>query len=161
LGIVLDYKVALTVIKELIANNEESKVLQKVVDFLFESFEKYSWIGVYIVQNDDLILGPWCGKQSTEHKRIPIGQGICGSAAKTGKTVIVPDVSKDNRYLSCFVTTQSEIVVPIKKNEKVIGEIDIDSDIPDAFDEKDAVFLEKIATNRTILNILKNIGMKT
>lgn len=151
----MDYKVALTAIKELIANNEESKVLQKVVDYLYESFEKYSWIGVYIVQNGDLILGPWCGKQPTEHKRIPIGQGICGSAAKTGTIVIVPDVSKDNRYLSCFVTTQSEIVVPIKKNEQVIGEIDIDSDIPDAFDKKDAVFLEKIATNRTILNILK------
>ena len=107
-----------------------------------------------------MILGPWRGKQATEHKRIPIGKGICGSAAEAGKTVIVPDVSKDNRYLSCFVTTRSEIVVPIKKNGKVIGEIDIDSNMLDAFDDNDAVFLEKIATNRIILNVLKKIGMK-
>ena len=92
-----------------------------------------------------MILGPWKGKHATEHTKIPIGKGICGYAAKTGRTEIVSDVSSDDRYLACFVSTRSEIVVPIRKNGKIVGEIDIDSDIPNAFDSKDAVFLEKIA----------------
>ncbi len=70
---------------------------------------------------------------------------MCGAAAKTGNTELVDDVSKDKQYLSCFLSTRSEIVVPIKKKDVVIGEIDIDSDLPSAFDKNDAVFLEKIA----------------
>lgn len=120
-------------------------VLQKVVDYLFENFDKCSWIGIYIVRGDDLILGPWRGKQATEHIKIPIGTGICGSAAKSGKLEIIPYVNEDKRYLSCFVSARSEIVVPIKKKNWVVGEIDIDSDIPNAFSKKDAGFLERIA----------------
>jgi putative methionine-R-sulfoxide reductase with GAF domain len=93
-----------------------------------------------------LVLGPWRGEQATEHVRIPLGKGVCGAAARTGKTEVVDDVSHDARYLSCFLSTRSEIVVPIKKRNNVIGEIDIDSDTPAAFDANDAVFLEKIAT---------------
>ena len=141
----MDYEIAEKKIKEIISEGEASQVLHDVVDFLYESFDKYSWIGIYIVRGDKLILGPWRGEQATEHTQIPIGRGICGSAAETGKTEIVSDVSKDKRYLSCFISTRSEIVVPIKKNGEVVGEIDIDSDIPDAFDENDAVFLEKVA----------------
>lgn len=141
----MDYEIAEKKIKEIISEGEDSQVLHDVVDFLYESFDKYSWIGIYIVRGDKLILGPWRGEQATEHTQIPIGRGICGSAAMSGKTEIVSDVSKDKRYLSCFISTRSEIVVPIKKNGEVVGEIDIDSDIPDAFDENDAVFLEKIA----------------
>jgi len=66
-------------------------------------------------------------------------------AAQSGKTEVVADVSKDGRYLACFVSTRSEIVVPIKKKGVVVGEIDIDSDVPDAFSESDVVFLEKVA----------------
>ncbi len=141
----MDYEIAEKKIKEIISEGEVSQVLHDVVDYLYESFDKYSWIGIYIVRGDSLILGPWRGEQATEHTQIPIGRGICGSAAETGKTEIVSDVSKDKRYLSCFISTRSEIVVPIKKNGEVVGEIDIDSDIPDAFNERDAVFLEKIA----------------
>jgi GAF domain-containing protein len=92
-----------------------------------------------------LVLGPWRGEQATEHVRIPIGKGICGSAAMSGKTEVVPDVNADKRYLSCFVSTKSEIVVPIKKGKKIFGEIDIDSDQKNAFTKNDKVFLEKIA----------------
>lgn len=141
----MDYKFAENRIKEIVSGDQGSQVLQDVVDFLYESFDKYCWVGIYIVRGDDLILGPWKGRQATEHTRIPIGRGICGSAAKSGKTEILPDVTKDQRYLSCFVSTQSEIVVPIKKNDTVMGEIDIDSDLPDALDKKDALFLEKVA----------------
>lgn len=141
----MNYEIAERKIKEILSKGESSQVLNDVVDFLYESFEKYSWVGIYIVRGDDLVLGPWRGKQATEHTKIPIGKGICGSAAKSGKTELITDVTRDKRYLACFVSTQSEIVVPIKKNGEIIGEIDIDSDIKNAFDEKDAIFLEKIA----------------
>jgi len=97
--------------------------------------------GIYIVEGNDLLLGPWRGEQATEHTKISIGTGVCGSAAATGRTEIVPDINADERYLSCFVSTKSEIVVPIKKNGTIIGEIDIDSDALNAFDKKDALFL--------------------
>ena len=91
------------------------------------------------------MLGPWKGKQATEHTTISFGKGVCGAAAKSGETEIVDDVSKDERYLSCFLSTRSEIVVPIKKVHVVLGEIDIDSDKPAAFDTHDVMFLEKVA----------------
>ena len=143
--IFLNYVDAEEKINEIITNSEKASVLQNVVNFLYENFEKYNWIGIYIVQGDDLHLGPWKGKQATEHIKIPIGKGICGSAAESGKTEIVSDVNEDTRYLACFSSTKSEIVVPIKINDKTIGEIDIDSDNTNSFDKNDAYFLEKIA----------------
>ena len=141
----MDYMLAGKKIRDIVSKGDGSRILAGVVDFLYENFDKYSWVGIYLVEGNDLLLGPWKGEQTTEHTRIPIGRGICGSAAETGKTEIIADVSQDERYLSCFISTQSEIVVPIKKNDTVIGEIDIDSDIPNAFDKGDVVFLEKIA----------------
>jgi GAF domain-containing protein len=141
----LNYFLAEKKIKDIIFKYDSSKILTEVVDFLFKNFDHYSWVGIYLVKADYLVLGPWKGLHATEHTRIPIGKGICGSAAATGKTEVIPDVNADSRYLSCFVTTKSEIVVPIKKNNKIIGEIDIDSDIKDAFTSKDVVFLKKVA----------------
>ena len=141
----MDYELAENKIKEIIFRNQSSQVLQNVVNFLFDNFNKYNWIGIYIVDGDNLILGPWKGEQATEHVKIPIGEGICGSAAASGKTEIIPDVNADDRYLACFVSTRSEIVIPIKDNYKILGEIDIDSDKKDAFTRNDKEFLEKIA----------------
>ena len=139
----MDYKLAENKIKQIISDS--SKVLDDVITFLYENFDHYNWVGIYLLEGDYLILGPWKGPHATEHTRIPIGQGICGSAASSGNTEIVPDVTADDRYLSCFVSTKSEIVVPIKKDNKIVGEIDIDSDEKNVFTEKDKVFLEKIA----------------
>lgn len=139
----MDYDIALNEINSIITDSKT--IVSDVVEYLYNKFEKYSWIGIYFVEGNELILGPWRGRQATEHTKIPIGKGICGSAAKSGKTEIIPDVNADSRYLSCFVSTKSEIVVPIKKDEKILGEIDIDSDIKDAFSQIDKDFLEKIA----------------
>jgi GAF domain-containing protein len=141
----LNYRIAEQKIKGILTKNKSTTILQDVVDVLHESFEKYSWVGIYRVKGDVLVLGPWNGKQATEHTKIPIGKGVCGSAARSGKIEVVADVSKDSRYLSCFLSTRSEIVVPIKKKNTVIGEIDIDSDVPAAFNKTDELFLEKIA----------------
>lgn len=112
---------------------------------VLERFEHYSWVGIYLVEGDDLVLGPWQGPEATEHVRIPVGQGVCGAAAASGRTEIVDDVNADPRYLSCFPSTRSEIVVPIAHEGRVVGEIDIDSDRPAAFGEDDQAFLERVA----------------
>jgi L-methionine (R)-S-oxide reductase len=118
---------------------------QRVVDLLHDRFVHYDWVGVYWVDGNDLVLGPWTGPEATEHTRIPIGTGVCGAAAASGETEIVPDVSADPRYLACFASTKSEIVVPIFDGGGVIGEIDIDGTDLDAFDATDARFLEEVA----------------
>jgi L-methionine (R)-S-oxide reductase len=118
---------------------------QRVVDLLHERFPNYDWVGIYWVHGTDLVLGPWIGPEATEHTRIPIGTGVCGAAAASGQTEIVPDVDADPRYLACFASTRSEIVVPIFEGGDVIGEIDIDGSDPDAFDGADARFLEEVA----------------
>jgi GAF domain-containing protein len=124
---------------------ENAHDLQEAVDILHDRFDHYSWVGIYLVEGDDLVLGPWKGPQATEHVRIPIGQGICGAAAASGETEIVDDVSADPRYLACFVSTRSEIVVPIAHKGRVVGEIDIDSDKPAAFSQEDRKFFERVA----------------
>jgi L-methionine (R)-S-oxide reductase len=120
-------------------------VLQEVVDALHDGFEHHSWVGIYLVEGDDLVLGPWKGSEATEHVRIPIGQGICGAAAASGESEVVDDVNADPRYLACFPSTRSEIVVPISHQGRVVGEIDIDSDRPAAFTEVDRKLLEHVA----------------
>jgi len=115
------------------------------VQVLQGGFEHYSWVGIYLVEGGDLVLGPWQGPEATEHVRIPVGQGVCGAAAASGRTEIVDDVNADPRYLACFPSTRSEIVVPIAYEGRVVGEIDIDSDRPAAFAEEDRAFLERVA----------------
>ena len=124
-------------------------VLQRTVDLLAARFEHYSWVGVYLVVGDSLVLGPWSGPQVTDHVRIPVGEGICGAAAASGVTEVVDDVNADPRYLACFASTRSEVVVPISspgsQPPEIVGELDIDSDRPSAFDQDDVAFLEHVA----------------
>jgi L-methionine (R)-S-oxide reductase len=126
-------------------DGDADDVLRRVVDLLHDRFDDYSWVGIYFVEGDELVLGPWRGPQATEHVRIPVGEGICGAAAASVETEIVDDVSADDRYLSCFLSTRSEIVVPIVYDQLVVAEIDIDSDRVAAFGEEDRAFLERVA----------------
>ena len=124
---------------------EPATAAQRAVEQLHERLPHYDWIGIYWVDGDDLVLGPWVGPEATEHTRIPIGTGVCGAAAASGMTEIVPDVSADPRYLACFASTKSEIVVPIFHENEVVGEIDVDGSDLAAFDDADARFLEEVA----------------
>jgi L-methionine (R)-S-oxide reductase len=133
-------------IEGIAAGDEPSDdVLRRVVDLLHGRVEAYSWVGIYFVEGDELVLGPWRGPEGTEHVRIPVGRGICGAAAASGETEIVDDVNADDRYLSCFLSTRSEIVVPILYDRLVVAEIDIDSNKPAAFGGDDRAFLERVA----------------
>ena len=121
------------------------RVLERTVELLDGSFEHYGWVGIYLVEGDDLVLAVWSGPQATEHVRIPVGRGICGAAAASGETEVVDDVAADPRYLACFASTRSEIVVPIHAGGRVAGEIDVDSDVPAAFGDGDRELLERVA----------------
>ena len=117
--------------------------MTRVVTVLKED-PRYTWVGIYLVDGDELILGPYLGKPSP-HTRIPLGQGICGAAATARATIVVDDVNRDPRYLACSLETQSEIVVPIMRGGQVLGEIDIDSDSRAAFGPADRDLLEAVA----------------
>jgi L-methionine (R)-S-oxide reductase len=118
--------------------------MQQAVRLLKDAIPHYSWVGIYLLDGDTLVLGPFLGKPSP-HTRIPLGQGICGAAATARATIIVDDVNADPRYLACSLETMSEIVVPIMNGAEVLGEIDIDSDQKAAFGPADRALLEEVA----------------
>ncbi len=108
--------------------------LYDICRLLDEHIEVFDWTGFYLASKEEenmLVLGPYVGEE-TDHTKIPFGKGICGQAAETLETFVVQDVSKADNYLACSVNVKSEIVVPIMKNDKFIGELDIDSNKKDA-----------------------------
>jgi len=118
--------------------------LKEICGLLREELEGYDWVGFYLVENGELVLGPYVG-EPTDHTNIDFGEGICGQAADREETFLVDDVDQENNYLSCSSKVKSEIVVPIFKDGKVIGEIDIDSHKKSNFDEEDKDLLDEIA----------------
>jgi len=126
------------------AASGRDEILRRAVRALSEGRARYTWTGIYLLEGETLVLHNQVGLP-TPHLKIPIDRGICGLAARQRKTVVVPDVGKDPRYLACSLKTQSEIVVPIFKSGEVVGEIDVDSDLPDAFDQEDRRLLEETA----------------
>ncbi|HZB87186.1 MAG TPA: GAF domain-containing protein [Terracidiphilus sp.] len=117
------------------------------VNLIAMSLPHYNWVGFYMLDPNDssvLVLGPFRGA-ATEHVRIPVTEGICGAAVAQGSSIIIDDVTIDPRYLACSLETRSEIVVPIRANGEIIGEIDIDSHDPAAFGPEDQNFLEECA----------------
>ncbi|HEV2234367.1 MAG TPA: NUDIX domain-containing protein [Terriglobia bacterium] len=126
------------------STKDTNSLMAETVKHLQRERPHYNWVGIYLLEKDVLVLGPFMGRP-TPHTRIPLNKGICGAAASTGHTVIVDDVKADPRYLACSMETSSEIVVPIVHEGQVLGEIDIDSDIPAAFSEEDRSLLEQVA----------------
>jgi GAF domain-containing protein len=118
--------------------------MQVAVEQLKAELPHYTWVGIYVLEGQELVLGPFLGKPSP-HTRIPLNRGICGAAASRQETIIVDDVNSDPRYLACSLETKSEIVVPIMRDGQVLGEIDIDSDRPAAFGPDDQKLLEAVA----------------
>ena len=122
---------------------EES--LKWICNFLNKRVQKYHWVGYYM--NDEkhkrLVLKCFSGKP-TSHKIIPYGKGICGQVANKKKTIIVDDVESEENYISCNIDVKSEIVVPLFLNKIIVGQIDIDSNFPSAFNSHDELFLIEI-----------------
>ncbi len=122
--------------------------LQAVCELLKTTVPHYDWVGFYFKNGDkeELKLGPYAGAP-TDHTIIPFGKGICGQVAVSNQNFVVPDVSAQDNYIACSVAVKSEIVVPLFLNGKNVGQIDIDSNTPDPFTEKDERFLESVNKN--------------
>ena len=120
------------------------ETLLRVCQLLESSVDYYDWVGFYLVEGEkELVLGPFAG-EPTEHVRIAFGIGICGQAAQRKETFLIQDVSCETNYLSCSPKVKAEIVVPIFKNGRVVGELDIDSHQLSPFSDEDRDFLEQI-----------------
>lgn len=104
-------------------------------------FTEINWVGFYLMEDEELVLGPFQGLPACV--RIPVGKGVCGTAVREGRTIIVPDVHEFPGHIACDAASRSEIVVPIRKDGRIIGVLDIDSPVPDRFDETDRIGLEK------------------
>jgi GAF domain-containing protein len=107
---------------------------------LFEKVEGINWAGFYTVKNDKLVLGPFQGKVACTI--IPMGKGVCGTAAAEDRTVVVPDVHKFSGHIACDSASNSEIVIPIHRRGELFGVLDIDSPLFDRFGEDDRLGLE-------------------
>ena len=123
---------------------DAQRAMESSVRLLAKHLPDYTWTGIYVLEGNELCLGPYVGKPSP-HTRIPLGRGICGAAATEKATIIVDDVNSDPRYLACSADTRSEIVVPVMRGATVLAEIDVDSDTAAAFGERDRRLLEAAA----------------
>ena len=133
--------------------NSTEERLQEICNFLKEEVAYYDWVGFYFRNGDkeELKLGPYAGAP-TDHTIIPFGKGICGQVAVSNQNFVVPDVSAQDNYIACSITVKSEIVIPMFKDGKNIGQIDIDSNTPDPFSKEDEDFLEYV--NKKVAEIL-------
>ena len=116
---------------------------------LYESMEDLNWAGFYLLRGEELWLGPFQGKPACV--RIPIGKGVCGSAVKEGRTLLVPDVHAFPGHIACDGASRSEIVVPLRVNGEIVGVLDLDSPLVGRFTEKDQRTLEGFCSTLTSL----------
>ena len=129
-------------IKALIEGEEDLVAnLANVAAALKEAFD-FFWVGFYIVKNNQLVLGPFQGPIACT--RIGYGKGVCGTSWKENKTIIVDDVNEFPGHIACSSLSQSEIVVPIARNNEVVAVLDVDSDKLSQFDEVDQKYLSQI-----------------
>src|SRR5881628_545031 len=111
---------------------------------VFHSLPDLNWAGFYFAKDGELVLGPFQGQPACV--RIKIGQGVCGAGASKCETVIVPNVHEFPGHIACDSASNSEIVVPLMKRERLIGVLDLDSPLFGRFDEEDAIGLKRLAS---------------
>jgi len=117
--------------------------MANVAALLWQFLPRLNWAGFYRMVVGELVLGPFCGKPACV--RIPLGQGVCGTAAAAGATQIVPDVHAFPGHIACDAASRSELVVPILREGAAIAVIDLDSPEPARFDGEDAAGIEALA----------------
>ncbi|WP_071131279.1 GAF domain-containing protein [Enterococcus timonensis] len=124
---------------------EQEKIasLANISAALNETLDHSVYTGFYLYDSSELVLGPFQGRVSCT--RIQLGKGVCGQSAAENTTLIVDDVTKHENYISCDSAAMSEIVVPLYKNQQLLGVIDLDNDQVGAYDQIDQEYLEKLA----------------
>ena len=135
--------------------SDEADVIANMANvsaLLFEQLAEVNWVGFYRMVDDELVLGPFQGKVACI--RIPLGRGVCGTAASENKVQRVADVHDFDGHIACDASTNSEIVLPLTLNDKVIAVLDIDSMAYNRFDGNDQAGLEKI------ISLFENVMIK-
>jgi GAF domain-containing protein len=132
---------------------ELSEKMQGICDLLEQNVDHYDWVGFYMAHETEPTLHLWNqAGEPTDHMVIPFGKGICGQVALSNANFIVDDVTAQDNYIACSIHVKSEIVIPMFKDGKNIGQIDIDSNTPHAFNQEDERFLEWV--NKQVAGIL-------
>jgi GAF domain-containing protein len=128
-----DAAAVLNLLANAAAESTDPQHLGKVlVGALAQQLPHASWVGIYWLRGEELELGPYVGPP-TEHTRIPVGRGVCGTAIAEDRDQVVDDVRTRENYLACSATVRSEIVVLIRSHGKVVGQVDMDSEHVGAF----------------------------
>ena len=134
----------------------ESDALAAVCNFvalLYNALDDVNWLGIYVLRDEELVLGPFQGKPACVH--IPLGSGVCGAAASTRQSQRVADVHAFPGHIVCDADSRSELVVPLLVNDELVGVLDIDSPSLNRFSEADQAGTETIC--RTFCGLLENI----
>lgn len=131
------------IIDSLTASTLTGRELRQFAMSLLDELPNYNWSGIYRLEGDMLVLDAYVGAV-TDHTHIPVGRGVCGTAVAENANQVIEDVRELSNYLACSIQTRSEIVVLIRKDNVVLGQIDIDGHTVGAFDKTDENLLESI-----------------
>jgi L-methionine (R)-S-oxide reductase len=131
-------------------NTSREGLLQLAADRIQSAGPPYTSVYLYMLHGNELVLEAFAGRE-TEHTRIPVGVGVCGTAVASGMDQNVPDVRSVENYLACNAWTRSELVVLIRRGDLILGQIDIDSDLPDPFTPDEEAEVKRVADALGIL----------
>jgi GAF domain-containing protein len=132
------------IVEEIRASKLKGRALEQRIVELLSALPTYSSNFIYRLEGDTLVLDAFTG-EATEHTRIPVGRGVCGTAVAENANQLIEDVSKLENYLCCSLKAKSELVVLIRRDGEILGQIDIDGHEIGAFDKSDEAFLEELA----------------
>jgi len=148
---VLDSRSIIAALRGAFARDEgRQALLQLAADRIRAAGAPYTSVYLYMLQGDELVLEAFSGRE-TEHVRIPVGVGVCGTAVASKQDQNVPDVRAVENYLACNAWTRSELVVLIRRGNLILGQIDIDSDVPDPFTPEEAAAVKQVADALAVL----------
>ncbi len=131
-------------------NAGREELLRTAAEKIRAAGPPYTSVYLYMLHGNELVLEGYAGRE-TEHTRIPVGIGVCGTAVASGKDQNVPDVTSVGNYLACNAWTRSELVVLIRRGTTILGQIDIDSDVPDPFTAEEEGAVRQVADALAIL----------
>lgn len=129
---------------------ERGEMLRLAAERIQAAGSPYTSVYMYMLQGEELVLEAHAGRD-TEHTRIAVGQGVCGTAVATGEDQNVPDVRARDNYIACNIWTRSELVVLIRRGAVILGQIDVDSDVPDPFTDEEESAVRQVADALAVL----------
>jgi L-methionine (R)-S-oxide reductase len=127
-----------------------TELLRLAAEKIRAAGEPYTSVYLYMLHGSELVLEAYAGRE-TDHTRIPVGKGVCGTAVATGEDQNVPDVRAISNYIACNTWTRSELVVLIRRGAAILGQIDVDSDVPDPFTPDEEAAVRRVADALAVL----------